>query len=189
MNGTDESESERVARLERELEGLREENQRLVRGRKSGPGWRRWVSGTALVLGLLALIPAGILLWLSRTVTTPEGYLKAVGPVIHEPAVQQAVQKASTDAILQRVDVDQLVGQALPENAQFLAAPIAGQVKGYTNQVVGQIVASPKFADLWVQVNKRGQERFMQVARGSGDPVVDVSDLYKFVSAQPRFAT
>jgi hypothetical protein len=176
--------ADRIAELELEMERLRAENQRLS-GRKSGSGWRRWVSPTLLTLGLLTLIPASLILWLNRTVTTPEGYMKAVGPVIEQPAVQKAAQKASTEAILKQVDVNALVQQALPENAQFLAEPIATQVSEHTNTLIGNIVASPRFAELWVEVNERAQARFMDVARNSsGDPVVDVSDLYKFVSAR-----
>jgi hypothetical protein len=172
-----------IMEMEREMERLRAENQRL-KSPKSG-GARSWISRILLPLGLLALIPASLMLWLNRTVTTPEGYMKAMGPVIQEPAVQKAVQKASTEAIFQRVDVNTLVQQALPENAQFLAEPIGSQVKSHTNTLVGNIVASPRFEDLWVQVNQRAQARFMDVARNSsGDPVVDVSDLYKFVSAR-----
>jgi hypothetical protein len=176
--------SAQIAALEAQLQGLRQENEQL-KARPHRRSWRHWAWITLLTLGLLALIPASIMLWLHRTVTTTDGYLKAVGPAIHQPAVQKAIQKASSDAIFQRVDVNTLVGQALPENAQFLADPIAGQVKTYTSNTIGTIVASPRFADVWTNVNRRAQQRFMQVARNSsGDPVVSVSDLYTNISSQ-----
>jgi hypothetical protein len=177
---------DQITQLERELQRLRSENHRLKTAGSGQPhSWRRWTQGLLLTLGLLALIPASLLIWLNRTITTADGYLKAVGPVIHEPAVQRSIQKASAGAILSRVNLDQTVSQALPESAQFLAAPMAAQLQNYTYDTIGTIVASPKFADLWVSVNQRAQQQFLDIARtSSGDPVVNVSDLYQFVSAQ-----
>jgi hypothetical protein len=180
-----EDESNQVAELQEQLRQLKLKNAQLKDKHPRRPNWRRITWLTLLSLGLLSLIPASLMLWLHRTVTTSDGYLRAVGPAIHEPAVQQAIQKGASDAIFQRVDLNQMVSQALPDNAQFLTEPVAGQVKTYTNSTIGTIVASPRFADLWVNVNRRAQQRFMKIATtSSGDPTVSVDDLYQTISTQ-----
>ena len=147
--------------------------------------WRMMASRAFIVLGLLVLIPAGVVLWLQRTVIKPDRYLETVGPVIHQPAVQQAIQKTATDQLFAHVDVNQLVTQALPQQAQFLAGPIASQVKTYTNNAIATIVASPQFASVWLQVNQQAQAAFIHIAKNSsGSPDIDISRVYGVISQQ-----
>jgi hypothetical protein len=169
-----------------EIEQLRRENARLraqLGRQRKGPGWRRTTAWILLVVGLIAIIPADILLWANRTVTNTDNYVATVAPIIKEPAVQQAVTKGASSAIFGTVDVQAYVASVLPDRAQPLAGPITTQVKNYTTTAISKIVASDKFAALWVDANRRAQERFMYIAQHSnGSPDVDVSRLYSFIS-------
>jgi hypothetical protein len=181
---------DRISQLESEVSELRVQNTELQsrQGAKSHPKrvtWRSVLSTGLLTLGLLAAVPAGAIVWLHRTVVDPQAYMASVGPVIKEPAVQAAIQKSATQELYSRVDINSVVGQALPEKAAFLAAPIATQVKTYANTTIGNIVASPKFADVWVNTHERAHARFMQIAENSNtNPDIDISRVYAFISQQ-----
>jgi hypothetical protein len=177
-----------VQHLRLELEAQRRENealqQRLDRGR-SPRGWRRATAWILLIVGLIAVLPADILIWANRTITNTDNYVTTITPIIHEASVQKAITKGTSTAIFNSADIQGYVTSILPDRAQPLAAPITSQVKSYTTSAISKIVASDQFATVWANVNRRGQERFMDVAKNSnGSPDVDVSRLYGFVSQQ-----
>ena len=175
-----------IEQMRLKLEAARRENEqlrsRLDQGR-SGSSWRRGTAWVLLVLGLIAILPASLLIWANRTVTNTDNYVATVAPIIKEPAVQQAITKSASDAIFGQVDVQAYVAGILPDRAQPLAAPITTQVKNYTTATISKVVASDRFATFWVNSNRRAQERFMDIARNSnGNPNVDVSRLYNYIS-------
>ena len=174
--------------LERQLREAQQENAQLRQKiTAKGFDWRKFVAYACLILGLIAVIPAGLLIWANRTVTDTNQYVNAVGPAIHEPAVQKAIVKSATTALYSSVNIEQEVADILPSRAQPLAAPITGQVKGYINSTVANVVASGQFSNLWVTLNRRVQTRFMQVAQsGNTSDVIDVNRLYQFISEQLR---
>ncbi len=180
-----------VEHLRLELEAQRRENEALQQQlerqpqRQTGGGWRRGAAWVLLILGLVAVLPADIFIWANRTITNTDNYVNTITPIIHEASVQKAITQSASTAIFDNVDVQGYVAGVLPDRAQPLAAPIATQVKNYTNSTITKIVASDQFANLWVNVNRRGQERFMYIAKNSnGNPNVDISRLYSFVSQQ-----
>jgi hypothetical protein len=182
------TEQQQIAQLEREVSELKVKNQELqimqaAKQRKKPFAWRSLFCNGLLSLGILALIPAGMLLWLNRTVVQPDSYIASVGPVIQQPAVQKAIQETAAKELSARVDVNQIVSQALPENAQMLVGPISAQVKNYTYSTIGTIVASPKFAEVWVKTNRQAQASFMKIANNSsGSPDINLGDLYTYIS-------
>jgi hypothetical protein len=181
MNETQSYEAlkQQLAEAQRENEELR----RKVHGKKFN--WRNFWAVLFLVVGLLAFIPASLLVWANRTITDNQQYVNTVGPIIHQPAVQQAIVKSATTSLYANTDIQQTVTNMLPPQAQPLAGPITTQVKNYINSTVAKIVASDQFANLWVNINRRAQTRFMQIANNSNtSPTVDVNRLYQFVSAQ-----
>jgi hypothetical protein len=176
-----------VEHLRLELEAQRRENQALKASleRRPGGAWRRGTAWVLLIIGLIAILPADIFIWANRTLTNTDNYVSTITPIIHEASVQKAITQSASTAIFNNVDVQGYVTDVLPERAQPLAGPITSQVKNYTTSTIAKIVASDQFANLWVNVNRRGQERFMYIAKNSnGNPNVDVSRLYNFVSQQ-----
>ncbi|HEY6736705.1 MAG TPA: hypothetical protein VI322_03230 [Candidatus Saccharimonadia bacterium] len=169
-----------VAGLEAELARLR-----AAQAKPSRRDPRSWLAWLCLLLGLVLLVPANILIWENRTIADRAGYMQVVAPLVHEPTVQKALSKAAGDALQAQVDVAAVVRGALPDNAQFLAEPIAIQVQAFAQRTIDRIVTSSQFADLWVAVNERAHDRYMQAAAsGRTSPTLNVQDLYTFVSGR-----
>jgi hypothetical protein len=173
--------------LQKRVAELEMQNRKLKTSAKkdSGLDWRSFWSWALIVVGFVTLVPAAILIWLNHVLFNQQTYLETVGPVIKQPAVQHAITVQASDKLFSSVNVDQALSQALPDQAQFLIPAISAQVKTQTTNTIAGVVGSDKFYQIWINTNRRAQERFVQVATtGQGDPTVDVNDVYKYVSSQ-----
>jgi hypothetical protein len=173
----------RSAQLERENQALREALQ--VAHTPKTFDWRSFGVWVLSILSVLALVTAGMLVWLNRTIFDPASYIKTVGPVIEQSSVQKAITTEASSKLFAGINIEQRIADGLPEKAQFLAAPISEQVKTQSTNTIGKVVASDKFHELWVATNKTAQAAFVKaVENGRTDPVIDVNDVYGYVSGQ-----
>jgi hypothetical protein len=169
-----EDDSKYVEKLEQEVARLQSQNKHH---------WRQFFAYTFLVLGMAAVIPASTLIWANRTITNPSNYIAVAGPLIDQPSIQKAITQAADRAVFKNVDVDQAVSRALPDNAQFLAAPISTQVENYAKKAVAGVVASDQFKTVWVRVNQKAQQSFMKAANSGRDsPTINLNDIYAAIS-------
>jgi hypothetical protein len=124
------------------------------------------------ILAALLTIPALVSYWGGRTINDTERYVATVGPLVNDPEVQAVISTKVTDTIEKQVDVEALLNQALGgvvqdrPKLQLLIGPLAGAINGFIAREVQQVVASPKFADLWVAVNTKAQEDLTALLRG-----------------------
>ena len=144
----------------------------------------RGIGIAALITAASAFFAIGTTaVWTSRMVNNTDYYVKAVGPLVQQPEVQTALVKRTSDAIFSNVDINQLVSQALPANASFLAAPIASQVKSQTNSVLTSIVSSQQFYNVWIDANRNIHARVLKIINNPkiGD-TINVQQVYSALS-------
>ena len=170
-----------ITELNTKIAMLEAQNAQLKRAR--GVDWRNFWSWFFLTVSLLILIPAGLLVWLNRTVMDPQRYIQTVGPIIDEPAVQAAITAQASKALFSEVNVEQALSENLPERIQFLSAPLAGQVQGQLTKAIGSVVAGDKFHQVWIQVNQTAQQRFVEIAKEGRSPEIDINDAYSFLGS------
>lgn len=169
--------SRRLAATEKENAGLR----RKLDSKRVSP--RNVWAIVIIVVGLIAILPADILLWANRTITNTDQYVATVGPIIKDASVQKAITQYTTTSIYRAVNIQQTVANLLPDQAKPLAGPVTGQVKNYINSSVAGLVSSAQFANVWVNFNKTAQQAFMQRASNSkAPPTITVDQLYHFIS-------
>jgi hypothetical protein len=141
-----------------------------------------WRTLALVVLAGLAgatLIVGNLLFWTGRTLIETDRYQEATRSVIQKPAVQKAIADQTSDAIFERVDVEQLLAESLPERIQFAAPALASKVVETTNDRLQQVTASQKFENIWVEVNTRTHDRFIEFVRDyKGDGTINISDIY-----------
>ncbi len=169
-----------------------------ARRERSEP-WLSFASGVCLVLAVLLTIPGALAYWGHRTLTDTGRYIATVGPLVESPEVQAAIAAKVTDAITTQVDVEAILDDVFadvitdrPRLAQ-LTGPVAGAVNSLIDRQVSEFIASDAFADLWVTVNTRAQQRLVRLLEGDesgavslqGDQVVlDVSEVIDQVQAR-----
>jgi hypothetical protein len=161
------STSNEVTRLRAERDAavaaLKRRRQRSARM----PTVRRLVVGVLVVaFGVLLPVTAAAS-WGHRTVLNTGAYVKTIAPIAKDPAVTTAVSKRVTDEVYAALNPEQVIANALPDNARFLAGPIANGSRSALQQSVNAVLQSDQFQQLWVGANRFAHAELVAVLRGN----------------------
>ncbi len=196
--GLSPGEQAELERLRAEVEQLR--SQGPDRARRRRIGWRLPVATLLIVLGCL-LAPVSVLgVWAANQVSNTDRYVANIEPLIHEPAIQNALTDKITIQITSHLNVVGLTNQAatalssrgLPRVGTLLhtfAPSLAGAVAGFIHTQVHKIITSPKIANLWLQANRVGHAELVKALSGQGGGAITSSngrvsiDLAPFINA------
>jgi hypothetical protein len=145
------------------------------------------VLAVVLVVLFAILLPVTILAtWAHRTVANTDAYVATVGPIAASPEVQAAVSAEITNEIYAALNPQQTIASALPPKAAKLAGPLSAGAKGYIQDAVNKVLASPKFQQLWVAANRFADAQLISVLKGdskalqttNGHVVLDLVPLF-----------
>ncbi len=168
-----------------ELERLRAENASLREELEhSAPAHhekvvrrRRHVAAVLLVVIGSTLLPVSVLtVWVRNQVFDTDRYLATVEPLASDPAVQSAVANRISKRVSDEVDFRQLAEDALPEEAAFLAVPIAAGADNLISTASRKLVESDEFQRLWVEANRVGHDGLVKAIKGEKGDVVSAED-------------
>ena len=174
-----------IDRLRAEVEQLRSKQASTVRRRRIG--WRAPVATILIVLGCV-LAPVAVLgVWSANQVSDTSRYIANIEPLIHDPAVQNALTDKVTNEITSHLNVTGLTNQAaalLTDKGlnrvgtllQSFGPSIASAVNGFIHDQVRKIVTSPQFANTWIQVNTVAHQAVVKALSGEGNGTVTVSN-------------
>src|SRR3954449_11270554 len=132
-------------------------------------GVRRVSVGILVVLFAILVPITFTVAWVHRTVLDTDTYVSTVAPIGSDPAVTAAASRDITNQIYAALNPQQIVADALPPKASFLAAPIANGAKGYVQSGVDQVISSPQFQQLWVGANRFAHSQLVSVLRGHSE--------------------
>jgi hypothetical protein len=173
----------RVAQLEVDNAQLEAKLKTIPSKSKSHFSWRKVGVGSLLLIGALGLGAANLSAWADRTLINNDVYVKTVTPVASDPAIQTAIQAYAFKELNANVNYEQLVREVLPAQADILVVPLAGQLRNYSNQLIGTIVRSDQFSNVWVTVNSKVHQQLIKtVTDYKGNGTIDVSQLYSYIS-------
>lgn len=175
-----------------ELERLRAETAAL-RGKQDGAARRRrlsWRTPVALVLIVVGclLAPVAVLgVWTANQVSDTSRYVANVEPLIHDPAVQNALTDKITTEITSRIDITGTVNQASTELTsrgltrigsllKTFGPQISSSVTGFIHSTVHTVISSQQFANAWIQVNTVAHAQIVKALSGQGNSSVSVSN-------------
>jgi hypothetical protein len=187
-----------------EVERLRAETARL-RSQGAGAGRRRrisWRAPVAIVLIVVGCILAPVSVvgfWGANQVSNTNRYVANIEPLIHEPAIQNALTDKITFQITSHLNVAAYTDQAAALLAskglervgtllKSFGPSIASAVAGFIHGQVHKIITSPRFANTWIQVNTVAHQQLVKVLSGQGNGTVTtkngqvVIDLAPFIN-------
>jgi hypothetical protein len=180
-----------------ELERLRAQaNGQDAPVRRRHLGWRAPVAIVLIVVGCL-LAPLSLLgVWAANQVSDTSRYVANVEPLVHDPAVQNALTDKITAEITTHLNVTAYTDQAaslltshgLPRVGTLLQSfgpSISSAVTGFIHGQVHKIVTSPQFAHVWVQANTAVHEQLVKALSGQGGSSVSVSNGQVVLSLGP----
>lgn len=144
--------------------------------------WGVRAFASLIIFAIAALLTPVALVghWGHRTVIDGERYIETVGPLIENPAVQQAVADAVSTAIIDQVDTkeltQQLLGKVIGNDtlSNLLAAPIAAGVNNLIRDLTLQLVASDAFATIWKDTNRIAQQSLVRLLEGDPEGIVQI---------------
>jgi hypothetical protein len=180
-----EDEQKEIERLRAEVDELRT-HQAAPAGRRRG-GWRAPVAVVLIFLGCL-LAPISVLgVWAANQVSDTSRFVANMEPLVHEPAVQNALTDKITTQITSRLDATAYADQAASDLSskgltragallKSVAPQINSAVDGFIHGQVHNIVASPQFAQLWVKANTGIHQAVVKALSGQGNGSITTSN-------------
>ena len=187
-----------------ELEHLRAEvtelrSQQAHRAGPHRPGWRGPVAVLLITIGCLLAPVSVVAVWSANQVSNTGRYVANVTPLVHNPAIQNALTDKITNVITSRLDVAGLTNQAAASLSakgltragtllKTFSSSIASSVAGFIHGQVHRIVAGPRFAMVWVQANTAVHQELVKALSGQGGGAVKVSNGQVTVGLAPFIA-
>ncbi|MET0627594.1 MAG: hypothetical protein ABW033_03950 [Acidimicrobiia bacterium] len=167
------------------LDAAPADNGAAAAGAHELPLWRRILVGFLVVLGCI-LVPLSVLgVWVHSTLLDTDQYVATVGPLVDQPAVQEAVAARLTNALVQNTDLESKIEDLLPDRAQALAPTIAAGAEQAVAAAATRIVESDQFETLWKEVNRRAHGRIVAVLQGEGTDTVSTKNGEIVLQLQP----
>jgi hypothetical protein len=123
--------------------------------------------GVLVVLFAILLPVTYVVTWAHRVALNTDTFVKTVGPAASNPAVTEAAATAITNQIYQALDPEQIVANALPPKASFLAGPIASGTKGFVQDGVNKALQTSQFQALWTQTLRFAHAQLLSVLNGN----------------------
>jgi hypothetical protein len=145
--------------------------------------WRTPVSIVLIVLGCI-LGPVAVLgVWAGNEVSDTGRWVATVEPLIHDPAIQNAMTDRITQEITKRLNITGTVDQAaaqlknrgltrISSLLDSFGPQIASAATGFIHSSVHRVVSGPRVAKLWVQVNTTAHQALVKVLSGEGNGAI-----------------
>ncbi len=127
---------------------------------------RRYMTGLVLFLACISLLASVLATWAHQTVLNTDRYVRVVSAVQQDPAVQAEMATFISQQVVDALDVQTRVAQALPEQASFLAVPVTAAVQRTLDEQLLKVVASPQFATVWEEGNRAVHQQLVRALRG-----------------------
>ncbi|QES16651.1 hypothetical protein DEJ45_32560 [Streptomyces venezuelae] len=144
---------------------------------------RSFLAAVLIVLGCL-LAPLGIVAaWTADIVGVTDRYVATVAPLAADEDVQAAVADRVTAAVMEHLDLQDLLAGVAPDQRPLLAKALGrlggsleDAVRSFVHDKAGDIVASDAFDTIWTDANRAVHTSVVRALTGSGDGAVRIDD-------------
>jgi hypothetical protein len=116
--------------------------------------------------------------WVRGTLTDTDKYVAAVAPLASDPVLQASVTDQVTDRVMTRIEslnlaqqaTDALIARGVPAQiaaaVSLIASPVRERTEALVHRIVGDVVASDTFADVWVAANRVVHTQLIRLLEG-----------------------
>jgi hypothetical protein len=161
-----------TANLRAERDRLEAELTQVRQGRRRRHVLRATAIGVLVVVAAVSFTAAVAGAWARRNFLDTDRFVSRVGPLIEDPAVQDALTFRITNQLMVLIDPQELFEEALPERGRILAVPLANAVQGFVEDRVESFVGSDRFARLWEGAARVSHQTSADILRGREGDVV-----------------
>ena len=160
-----------VERLRAERDALKAQVDAAQRSKTRRGSVRKALVGLLVVVTCLAIVLGTTAVWVHRTVLNTDQWVATVGPLGADPAVTSALQPLITNQVFTLIPAQERIAEALPPRSRFLAGPLTNAIKGFVNDQVGNLLASPQFQQAWIEANRVVHTQVVAVLRGDSEVI------------------
>lgn len=180
-----------VEAMQTELSQLRRQvDEHEVAARARQHRGRGWAVNLLIALGLILLAAGNVTFWIRGTVLITDRWVAAVGPLTQNETVANGLSIYVVEGVLDLMDVQGIIGEALPAEYSFLSGGLTRMVSDWVQETATSLIQSDQFNAVWVGINRAAHRAVMGVLRGEGDLLylqegqltLDLSDAFRFVT-------
>lgn len=178
-----------LSMLKSENEMLKKEVAALTKQKKDKKQrksfWQSFFAGIFATIAITSFMLFNISYWLQQTIVDNQKFTAAVSPIIQDDSVQKALQTEISKQIFARINVEQELQKVLPENLQFIAAPLASQFEGFATSKIGEALDSPQVQQAWTTTLSTIHTKLIDyIQNPQNDGKITVDEIYKTVGEQ-----
>jgi hypothetical protein len=184
-SGLSQDERAELERLRAQTAELKSQGNGTTRRRHFS--WRTPVSIVLIVLGCILTPVAALGIWAGNEVSNTGRWVATVEPLIHDPAIQNALTDKITNEITSRLNLTGTINQAsaqlndkgltrISSLLNTFGPQISSAVTGFIHNTVHTVITSPAAAKIWVQVNTVAHQALVKVLSGEGGGPVSTSN-------------
>jgi len=185
--------------LRAEVTELRSQHAHQAQARRRRLGWRGPVATLLITLGCILAPVSVIAVWTANQVSDTGRFVANVTPLVHDPAIQNALTDKISNQITGQLNVTGLTNQAaatltskgLTRVGTLLknfSGSIATSVNGFIHSAVHRIVSGPRFAALWVRSMTLVHQQLVKALSGRGGGAVTASNGQVVIGLGPFIA-
>lgn len=111
---------------------------------------------TVIIAVLLAVVvPVS---WAKTTVLDTDRWVATIAPLADSPAIQRVVSENVSARIIGALDIQGIAEEHLPDEAVFLASPMANSIESMIKGAADSVVASEAFSNLWSSLSRSSHQ-------------------------------
>jgi hypothetical protein len=144
----------------------------------------RWSMG--LVIFAAVLLPiSGLTMWSRNQLLNTDRYVNTVEPLASDPTIKAAVADRLTQVVTDAADLKDRANDALPQQAKFLAAPIAAGAEQLVHELATKLIDTDQFRTLWREANRVSHEQIVDLLEGKNTAGATREDGKVVINLQP----
>ena len=146
---------------------------------QSGFRWQSIIKWLSFSLAGALFLVGSLVFYVYFSLIETNRFMEITGPLVEKPAVQKALATKMTDSLFEKVDVEKIIEESLPERASFLAPSIATQVKVYTQNTIENIVKNEKFQVILKDTLSNSHSAIItSIKEAKSDGTININDIY-----------
>lgn len=172
--------------LQQQLSWLRQEAAKnKERVKPVGGVWKKLGVAVSIVVAAVLLAGGNIVFWAGNTVVDPQRFRAVMNPLIKTDEVQQVLAQQTTTQLFERVNVQQLLAENLPERISFAAPVLASQIQSAIQGALTRVMQSESFQQTWNSTIESTHTQFIHFVKNyQGDGIIRLSDMYNRLVAR-----
>jgi hypothetical protein len=107
-------------------------------------------------------------IWLRSLVLNTDAYVRAVGPVLENQQLRDALADEIVAQLYQQVDVAKLLRESLPSRAAEFAPTIAAGIRDTSTALASKALGTAPVERAWRDVNRIAHQQIVKILEGKG---------------------